>query len=139
MYVIDYALTPMETIDGPAPAGPVISGVVLAQLRDQSSLRARWMTEASAARDAALAEREQAQRDIDAQRDAWQERLRFRCGVFLDLRMENETVVTLAQLDVSCDRPFGRLDQKLKQSFAVRPMQTRGFSLSSAVLSRWIL
>ncbi len=25
MYVIDYALTPIETIDGPAPAGPVIS------------------------------------------------------------------------------------------------------------------
>ncbi|MFJ2995526.1 hypothetical protein [Pandoraea sp. NPDC087047] len=72
MYVIDLALTSIEAIDGPAPAGPVISGETLTLLREQAGRRARWMDEARAERDAALAEREQARREVEALRHAWQ-------------------------------------------------------------------
>jgi flagellar biosynthesis/type III secretory pathway protein FliH len=78
MYVIDFALTSIETIDGPAPAGPVISGQTLARLREESGLRAQWMAQAQAERVAALAEREQARIDAQASRDAWQEAARER-------------------------------------------------------------
>ena len=72
MYVIDRALTAIETIEGPAPAGPVISGEALTQLREQADRRARWMDEARTERESALAEREQARLDVDALRNAWQ-------------------------------------------------------------------
>ncbi|VVE71379.1 type III secretion system apparatus protein [Pandoraea anapnoica] len=73
MYVIDYALTPIETIDGPAPAGPVISAEAIVRLRDDASQRARWMDEARAERDAAQVERERARTDAEVQRHAWEE------------------------------------------------------------------
>ncbi|APD11147.1 hypothetical protein UC34_25160 [Pandoraea vervacti] len=78
MYVIDYALTPVETIDGPAPAGPVISSEALASLRDQASLRTRWMEAARLERETAAAEQAQALRDIEAARSAWQDAERAR-------------------------------------------------------------
>ncbi len=71
MYVVDFALTSIETVEGPAPAGPVISASALESLREQACLRANWMAQASSARDAALAEREQARRDAQESRDAW--------------------------------------------------------------------
>uniref|UniRef100_A0A0H3WSS6 Type III secretion system protein n=2 Tax=Pandoraea faecigallinarum TaxID=656179 RepID=A0A0H3WSS6_9BURK len=66
----------MESIDGPAPAGPVLSREVLETLRQQAGERARWMEAARTARDAASAEHAQALRDIEAQRNAWQEAAR---------------------------------------------------------------
>ena len=78
MYVIDRTLTVIEAVDGPAPEGPVISGEALQRLREQSGLRARWMAQAQAERDAALADREQASIDAQASREAWQEAARER-------------------------------------------------------------
>ncbi|VVE26791.1 hypothetical protein [Pandoraea fibrosis] len=73
MYVIDFALTTIETFEGPAPAGPVISAETLSRLREQAGVRARWMAQAQAERDAARAEREQARADAQVLRDAWQD------------------------------------------------------------------
>ncbi|MDR3400357.1 MAG: hypothetical protein P4M06_22670 [Pandoraea sp.] len=78
MYVVDFALTSIETIGGPAPAGPVISGETLERLREQAGRRAQWMAQAESERAASLADREQARVDAQAQRDAWQEAARER-------------------------------------------------------------
>lgn len=80
MYVIEIALTAITTIDGPAPAGPVIRADALARLHDQSDQRARWMAQAQTERDAALAEREQARHDVQALRETWLAQAREQAG-----------------------------------------------------------
>ncbi|VVE22701.1 type III secretion system apparatus protein [Pandoraea capi] len=97
MYVIDYALTPIETIDGPAPAGLVVSGETLTQLREQASQRVRWMEEARAERDAARASLDQARRDIDEQRLAWQEAAKAQAQAQADTLAEAARQAAVAQ------------------------------------------
>ncbi|ODP34517.1 hypothetical protein A9762_15170 [Pandoraea sp. ISTKB] len=97
MYVIDYALTPIETIDGPAPAGLVVSGETLTQLREQASQRVRWMEEARAEREAARASLDQARRDIDAQRLAWQEAAKAQAQAQADTLAEAARQAAVAQ------------------------------------------
>ncbi|ALS60553.1 hypothetical protein [Pandoraea norimbergensis] len=66
MYVIDYPLTSIETLDGPVPQGTIIARETLDLMREQSRNREQWLAEAKACRDAAMAERERAQADSDA-------------------------------------------------------------------------
>lgn len=80
MYVIEIALTAITTIEGPAPAGPVVCADALARLRGQSDQRVQWMAQAQAERDAALAEREQARRDAQALRETWLAQAREQAG-----------------------------------------------------------
>ncbi|VVE48458.1 hypothetical protein [Pandoraea anhela] len=97
MYVIDYALTPMETIAGPAPAGPVVSGDTLTRLREEAGLRVRWMEAARAEREAAQAALEQARREIDAQRSAWQEAAQARIKAEAAAMAESARQAAVAQ------------------------------------------
>jgi hypothetical protein len=63
MYVVDFALTAIERIEGPAPAGPVVSREALERLRTAGEQRSAWLEQARVERESAQQARAQAERD----------------------------------------------------------------------------
>lgn len=132
MYVVDFALTTIETMDGPAPAGPVISRQTLERLREQASLRARWMAHAQAERDAALAEREQARIDAQAQRDAWQAAAREQAG------QEAAALAEAARREAVAKAVAWLVDEASLEREIVRSLERRVADALSAALSNFV-
>ncbi|MBN4668266.1 hypothetical protein HUS70_18460 [Pandoraea nosoerga] len=69
MYVVDFALTAIERMDGPAPAGPVVLREALVRLRDETRQRTAWLEQARAERDSALETRARAERNARTLRE----------------------------------------------------------------------
>ncbi|UVA80386.1 hypothetical protein [Pandoraea commovens] len=132
MYVIDYALTPIETIDGPAPAGPVISAEVIVRLRDDASQRARWMNEARAERDAAQVERELARNDAEVQRNAWEEAAQTRA------RQEAETQAEAARQAAVAQTVDWLVDEASMEREIVRSLERRVADAMTGALSNFV-
>lgn len=132
MYVIDYALTPIETIDGPAPAGPVISTEAIVRLRDDASRRARWMNEARAERDAAQVERERARKDAEVQRNAWEEAAQTRA------RQEAATQAEAARQAAVAQTVDWLVDEASMEREIVRSLERRVADAMTGALSNFV-
>ncbi|VVE00016.1 type III secretion system apparatus protein [Pandoraea aquatica] len=132
MYVVDYALTPIETIDGPAPAGPVISAEGLTRLREDAGQRARWMSEARAERDAALAEREQTRHDVEVQRNAWQEAAQARA------RQEASTQAEAARQAAIAQTVDWLVDEASMEREIVRSLERRVADAMTGALANFV-
>ncbi|VVE47784.1 hypothetical protein [Pandoraea terrigena] len=132
MYVVDFAVTAIETMDGPAPAGPVISRQAIERLREQASLRARWMAEARAERDAALAEREQARIDAQALRNAWQDAAREQA------RQDAAALAEAARGAAVAQTVAWLVDEASLEREIVRSLECRVADALSAALSSFV-
>lgn len=132
MYVVDFALTAIEAMGGPAPEGPVISRQALEGLREQASLRARWMAQAQAERDAALAEREQARVDAQALRDAWREAARE------EARQEAAELAEAARRDAVAQTVAWLVDEASLERDIARSLERRVTDALSAALSNFV-
>lgn len=132
MYVIDFALTSIETIDGPAPMGPVISGEALDRLREQAGARARWMAQAQADRAAALAEREQASADAQSLRDAWQEATRERA------QQEAAALADAAHREAVAKTVEWLIDEAALEREIIRSLERRVADALSSALSNFV-
>lgn len=132
MYVIDYALTPIETIDGPAPAGSVISAEAIVRLRDDASRRARWMNEARAERDAAQVERERARNDAEVQRKAWEEAAQTRA------RQEAATQAEAARQAAVAQTVDWLVDEASMEREIVRSLERRVADAMTGALSNFV-
>ena len=132
MYVVDFALTAIEAMDGPAPAGPVIPRQALEELREQASLRARWMAQAKTERDAALADREQARIDAQALRDAWRDAAREQA------REEAAALAETARRDAVAQAVAWLVDEASLERDIVRSLERRVTDALGAALSNSI-
>ena len=132
MYVIDFALTTIETIDGPAPAGPVISGETVSRLREQACLRARWMAQARAERDAALAEREQAGVDAQRLRDAWQDAARERA------QLEAAVLAEAAHREAVANTVEWLVDEALMERQIIHSLERRVADALTSALTNFV-
>ncbi|VVE90668.1 hypothetical protein [Pandoraea bronchicola] len=132
MYVIDFALTSIEMIDGPAPAGPVISGVALERLREQAGMRAQWMAQAQAERDAALVEREQARLDAQIMRDAWQDAARERA------QQEAASLAEAAHREAVAQTVEWLIDEAALEREVIRSLERRVADALTGALSNFV-